>query len=126
MTASVPNGFSQEDLQKLLAQAQSEESVESEGCPQDGLTDYQQRIIKVAEDRVQSALDELSDPLVHKAMLIIICHRFIDFHNHIGAKYVGTDEAETAAAWLRDAGKFQAILNILASIQCGDNDFMTD
>ena len=59
MTASVPNGFSPEELQRLLAQAQSEDSVESEGCNQDGLTDYQQRIIKVAEDQLQSALDEL-------------------------------------------------------------------
>lgn len=130
MTSSIPSGFSSDELKELLANAPSEPSFESPkptGEHVDTDSDnYQERISDAATRAVTDALDDINDPMVHKAMVVIICNNFIDFHNSVGEDLIERGETERAAAWFRDGGKFQAMVNILSSVCCGNNDFLCD
>ena len=65
-----------------------------------------------------NTLNQINDPMVHKAMLIAICNNFIEFHNDVAEKIAEKGDLQRAAAWMRDAGKFQSIVNIAATV-CG-------
>ena len=52
-----------------------------------------------------------------------IIDRMIQFHERV-AERVDEESDGPAAAWLKDAGKFQAIMNILQTIECGPDDPM--
>ena len=122
MTSSIPSGFSSEDLQKLLANAQQEaEAPTPEVDPKD--SDYQQKIIACADEYIDRATNEIPDPMVHKMMLVLICENFIRFHNRAAQQMIADGQLESAEAWLRDAGKFQSMINILSTVICGTNDF---
>ena len=41
----------------------------------------------------------------------------------MSAHAISEGEARGAIGWARDAGKFQAIANILSTIEVGDDDF---
>ena len=130
MTSSIPSGFSPEQLQDLLANAQVDPDETTHHCIGDRIApdadDYQERITNAAHDALEYALNQINDPMVHKAMLIAICNNFIEFHNNVAEKISNEDDLERAAAWMRDAGKFQAIVNIAATVVCGENDFLSD
>ena len=55
-------------------------------------------------------------------MLHLLAQRMLEFHSKCGVMQIEDGETMSAVAWLRDAGKFQAVLNILATISCGDDD----
>ena len=55
-------------------------------------------------------------------LLHLICQRMLEFHSKCGVMQIEDGETMSSIAWLRDAGKFQAVLNILATISCGDDD----
>ena len=127
MTQSIPNGFSAEDLQRMLAEARPEPSEECTGCPDcdDSIPDeYADQIMKVADKYLDMATNEVQDPMVHKAMLVLIIGNFIRFHNKLAEVCLEDGMNEQAFAWARDAGKFQAMHNILSTIVCGDKDFL--
>lgn len=63
-------------------------------------------------------------PLVHKIMMIMTLSNLIDWHEGIGEKHLEEGETEAGMAWFKDAGKCQSIVNILYTIQCGENDFL--
>ena len=130
MTSSIPSGFSSEQLQDLLAKAQVDPAETTHQCIGDHVDpdadDYQERISEVAHDALEYALNQVNDPMVHKAMLVAICNNFIDFHNNVAEQLAEKEDLDRAAAWMRDAGKFQAIVNIVATVVCGANDFLAD
>ena len=66
---------------------------------------------------------ELHDgPLLHKVIALTILKRLGFWHQSVGEKR--WDECnDTASAWIRDAGKLQAAMQILESVSLGDNDF---
>jgi hypothetical protein len=46
----------------------------------------------------------------------------LNWHNKMAEQMMEDGEFSNAAAWLKDAGKFQAIMNILQTIEIGDDD----
>jgi len=117
MTASVPNGFSFDDLQAMLEDAPKEADVHA---PESPSTD---------EDKIDAAADvalnsvENPGPLVHKVMAMKVIARMIEWHTTYGEALIKDGETEMGVAWLRDAGKFQACLALLQGITVGNDDF---
>jgi len=109
--------MSSDDLQKLLENAQPEETTESQ---------KNRELIEATASRfVEKALKVYSDPLVHKAMVVRICNDMIAWHDRISEKMFDDNQTESAIAWAADKGKFQAMLNILFTINLGEDDWMT-
>ena len=72
-------------------------------------------------DALDLMTDRISDPVVHKVAMLAIASRMIEWHTGIGQNVIGEYE-DAGTSWLRDAGKFQAIIQILKGISLGDND----
>ena len=120
MTQSVPNGFSMSDLENMLAKAQSEPTPQ----PKEIGEATRDEIENLTDRLLSEALEEINDPMVHKAMMVNILNNFIRWHNNMAERAIETEQnTETIACWYKDAGKFQAIANILFTISCGDDDF---
>ena len=118
MTASIPNSLSGDDLQRLLENAQSEETSNEE-------ISSREHIDLTAIRLVQEAVEECTDPLVHKAMLVHIVNGMIAWHDKMSENMFDRDETKSAIAWAADKGKFQAMMNILFTINLGEDDWMT-
>jgi len=127
MTQSIPSSFSSEDLQELLANARHEDDCQCGNCPtgegphgEQGLTTEQ--VSDLASNLLDTAAEQCNDPVIHKIMLHMICHNMLAWHSKMGATFAEHSDADQAMGWLRDAGKFQSILNILDTISVSDND----
>lgn len=117
MTSSIPNSMSSDDLQRFLENAQPEETTESQ---------YTRELIEKTADRlVQEAVQVCPDPLVHKAMVVHIVNGLISWHDKISEQMFDRGETKSAIAWAADKGKFQAMMNILYTINLGEDDWMT-
>jgi len=123
LTQSIPNGFSTEQLQEMLADCRSVPFQEQDNKIDPQSDDYAERISDCADKHIQAATEEIADPMVHKAMLVFIANNFIRFHNRVAEELFERGDHDAAMAWSRDAGKFQACMNILATVNCGENDF---
>ena len=123
MTQSIPNSFSRDDLEKMLETAMPDfkpEAKQQGEATKDELLDLADRLLS-------EAVEEINDPMIHKAMMVCILNNFIRWHNHMAEKAIETEQdTGTIACWYRDAGKFQAISNILYTINCGENDFFVN
>jgi len=124
MTASIPNGFSSEELQKLLENANTEDD-----SPESSSQITTEIVLDLA-DKIQDQMDNLATShdvppqLLGKVVMMFTCNRMIDWHSHISTKHAERGESDQAIGWGRDAGKFQAIANILGTIIVdGDDDF---
>ena len=122
MTASVPSGFSRDDLEKLLASAPTEGTTESTDSDEptfgkQSLTESE--LLEAAEYLVQESLDRCNDPLFHKAIMLVISSRMVQWHMSCAEQQ---DTESSRDSWIRDAGKFQAMMDILTNIQLGEND----
>ena len=116
MTASIPNGFSSEELQKLLDNANSE----------DDSSESSSQITTEIHDQMDNLATSHDVPpqLLGKVVMMFTCNRMIDWHSHTSTKHAEHGESDQAIGWGRDAGKFQAIVNILGTIIVdGDDDF---
>lgn len=126
MTASIPNGFSPEDLQNLLENAPQEEDLqEREGT--DGECGYYGDSQCTAEEITRKAaelLDEMSEfcshPIAHKAMAMMVLANFIEWQTEMGV------HNDNCVGWIRDAGKAQACHQIFKSITASSNDFIAE
>ena len=124
MTASVPSGFSREDLEKLLASAPSEDQpteTDSDTSTYGKQELTQQEVMDAAVKVVENSLEVCGDPVFHKAIVAIIIARMIEWHKDYSWKQ---ESPEATAAWQRDAGKFQAIMDILTSVTVSNDDFI--
>lgn len=125
MTASIPNGFSSEELQKLLDNANTEKCT----CDEPD-TDVAKLVLELAEN-IENAMDNMSTEqgvppqLLGKVVMLFTCNRMIDWHSHISKKHAERGELDQAVGWARDAGKFQALANILSTIIVDENDEFT-
>ena len=129
-SANIPDGFSMgelEFLQKVAAANDAEreaEAAEAEANgPFDGKT--QNEVVDIATDLVQAAIDQCNDPMVHKIMMSLIIDNFLRWHTQAGMNEMESGNERSNVCWLRDAGKFQAIHNILDTIACGPHDWTT-
>ena len=122
MTASVPSGFSRDDLEKLLASAPTEGTQESNDSDEPRYGDQQltkDEVIEAADYLVQESLERCNTPVFHKAIVLVIMSRLVEWHMKISEDQ---DTTKSRDSWIRDAGKCQAIMDILTSICVGEND----
>ena len=124
MTAT-PDSFSMSDLEAMLQDA-----------PKD-ITDIQPEASEDSEDRCErltrlaaQALDNLIDEMdgvdaaqTEKAILHMIAEKMLEWHSRVGMRLADEGDHRSAMGWLRDAGKFQAVLNIIETIGVGPEDF---
>ena len=80
-------------------------------------------IENIAQEMLELASEKCPDPLVHKVMAMVIIHRMVDWHKHVAIRQLEEGNQESMGAWMRDAGKFQACMDILCSIAIGPEDF---
>ena len=109
---NIPDSISPEALQEHLENAVVDEPIDD--LPED--------LFDAAEYWVQRASSSSDNPMiVHKLMIVAIVDRMIQFHERV-AERMDEEGDGPAGAWLKDAGKFQAIINILQTIDCGPDD----
>ena len=125
MTSSIPNGFSMQELQQMLdtaAKNPEPSTPEGEGPFGDqGLTIDQ--LENLCEKVIDDSLEECNDPMLHKLIMLTLAMRFGKWHDHVAEQCRNRGEDAAAAAWQRDAGKFQAVMDILCSISIGPDDY---
>jgi len=123
MTASIPNGFSEDQLRELMNQAASREEADKEAGPYNGLT--RQEICFKAEAIIDAMNDICKSAVAHKLVVMQVIHNYIDWHNAMGERLIEEGQHTAAASWFRDAGKFQAIGNLLENVGVAQDDFTT-
>ena len=136
MTSSIPDGISFGDLEAMQkdaarrdAEREVQESIErakaaAEEKPDahyDGKT--RDEVIDIAASLVENALQQCNDPMVHKLMMMMIIDNFLEWHTKAGINQMEDGDTRSSVCWLRDAGKFQAIHNILDTITTGPKDW---
>ena len=112
-----------DELSEMLETAPNEELLHATvGCNDDKeLTP--EFIEGIAQECLEFATAKCPDPLVHKVMAMMIIHRMVDWHKGVALRQLDDDNLESMGAWMRDAGKFQAVMDILCSIAIGPDDF---
>ena len=102
----------------MLAEAQPEPEVTTDPDLQS-----EEYICEIAQEALDLATDKSSGPMVHKVMLHKIVTHMFDWHCKMANSLFEDDMPEQAMGWSRDAGKFQAIMNILETISVQNDDF---
>ena len=122
MTASVPDSFNLDDLSAMLENAPQEEELHTANNDdkQEHTPEY---IEKVVQDTLELATEKCKDPLVHKVMMMAICSRMIEWHTQVAMAQFEESNEKSGICWLRDAGKFQAMMDSLVNISIGPDDF---
>ena len=127
MTSSIPDGISFSDLEGFADQAalREEEAAkaaeETKGPRFGGKT--QGEVEDIACEVLEEALEKCNDPIVHKIIMLRALSNMVDWHTRVGEKMFADDEERSGTCWMRDAGKFQAAMDILMNIQIGPDDF---
>ena len=119
---SIPDSFKMSDLTDMLENAPSEDELHTAADNSD--KEFTPEFIEdVAQEALEFATNKCADPLVHKVMAMTIMHRMIEWHKGVAKSQLDDGELLSMGAWMRDAGKFQAVMDILVSIAIGPNDF---
>ena len=126
MTSSIPDGISFGDLEEFKSQAAAREEAEAEKQ----VGPYAGKTAEQLVDYVRDNLERMSNDVPHAMLPKIVAYEMLTslmgWHSRKGLSIStgGTEEDRCKAAmcWHRDAGKFQAILNILDTIDCGEGD----
>ena len=119
---TLPNSISTADLQKLAdaaKEAGSDEETEEEKT-YSGLTFDE--VWDVADEGLTHIQEKCAHPLGHKVAAIIVMGNMLNWHTKMAEQMMEDGEFGPAAGWLKDAGKFQSIMNILQTIEIGDDD----
>ena len=129
-SANIPDGFSMGELELLAQAAAHREDVDSNtdgecDCENEPLFDGKtvDEVTEIAQCMIRLPLEECNDPMVHKIMALEIISNMIEWHTDQGIQEMEQGNRQSAVAWTRDAGKFQAALGIILSIGCGPNDW---
>jgi len=121
MTAT-PDGISFSDLQKHMDDARKRKEATKKVPTFDGKTPEQ--ISDIVDKAADALVEQCGDPMVHKAMIVELCERMLAWHTNSGIEEMEEGNVKSAVFWERDAGKFQAMLNILSSISMGPGDYL--
>ena len=109
-----------DDLSSHLKDAPNEADIHDKcTCDHSALTD---ELIDIAHEQLQLTGRMTDDPVgLHKIMAVMIISKMIDFHMNVATSTADMSE-ESTHSWIRDAGKLQAVMNILTTISCGPDD----
>ena len=121
-----PDSIDFSSLQEFADQAREREEVEAsqqkEG-PFSGLTKDQ--VVDLVGDKLQEISDLCDHPMAHKAAMALIIDNMVEWHTRVAKTLIEYEDTQRQAiGWARDAGKFQAIYNILSTIEVSDDDFI--
>ena len=123
MSTSVPDGISFADLQKLAKDAPDDSAIVPTDGPFNGLSE--EELKDLIDTWLENMHEANGNPMFAKAIVWRIISNMVDWHTAGGEHQFKEGETESAVCWLRDAGKFQSILNILQTINVGPHDFIT-
>ena len=123
MTSSVPDSFSMDELSNMLENAPQEEDLHAAADNSDKQEYSPEYIEKIAQETLELATKKCPDPLVHKVMAMMVISRMVDWHKHVASRQLEEGNEAFMGAWMRDAGKFQSIMNILTNISVGRDDY---
>ena len=121
MTSSIPNSFSQDDLKRMLENAQPD--VDTPEIDRDDQSEA--NLKKLAEDVEDFIQARLSGPLGPKVVAFAILGHLMAWHTEIGKQRFADGDPDGGISWLRDAGKIQVAMGALAEIDLGDEDFLS-
>ena len=122
MTSSIPESFNVDELKSMLESAPKEEELKKVDTTHDF---SEETVSRIADEAIDYATDRSHGPLVHKVMVCKIICQMIEWHSKMHSVLLEESEEHSALCWARDAGKFQAIMDILTSINVGNEDFIT-
>lgn len=120
---TVPDQISMSDLVALSETAREEEAAKKIQGPFDGLTESQ------VKELVLESIDKMEDtcghPMAAKETISILLQRLASWHANVAENLVSDEESrDMGLGWSRDAGKFQAIYNILETIEICEDDWI--
>ena len=115
----IPDGISFADLEKLQEKAAPEAEIKEQLF--DDLT--AEEVHALADKGLQLITDECEHPIAHKVAALIVINNMLDWHKRMAEVCQEAGEFPQANGWSRDAGKFQACMNILTTIEVGEGDF---
>ena len=125
MTSSnIPDSFSMDELSNMLENAPQEDELHASQEEDDKFTE--EFMEKAANEGLDLMTDSCKDPAVHKLAVLKVCHNMIVWHTHVGEAAFAVETLAAAHAWLRDAGKWQSMMDIVSNISLGDNDHWCD
>ena len=102
----------------MLAEAQPEPEVTTDpDCQSD------EYICEIAQEAIDLACEKSAGPMVHKVMLHKIVAHMYEWHVNMTNRLLEDGQHGPAMGWSRDAGKWQAIMNILQTISVQNDDF---
>jgi hypothetical protein len=124
-SANIPDGFSMGELELLAEAAAEREADDTAEAPEEALYDGKTKseVCDIVDNLLGQSLEECNDPMVHKILALEIISNMIEWHTKAGVEHMDEGETESATAWTRDAGKFQAALGIILSIGVGPHDW---
>ena len=127
MTSSIPDGLSTEQLLEMLQEAQPEAIAHSIDPDAEDPSLIAGCTVEEVKKIAEAALDTCEEACGSGVMVIAVIEeaitRLMVWHRMSAHKMFESGDESVSSGWSRDAGKLQAVANILATIQCGDNDF---
>ena len=116
MSTSVPDSISFEQLTGLIDNAPTD--IVDQVNDDNELDEFEVKLNAALE-----AFEEIADDAMtaKAAIQSIVAHMF-EWHSAVAIKQMEEGEHDSAIGWARDAGKFQAVMNILLTIAVGPDD----
>ena len=121
-TSNIPDGVSFQELQNLADSAKDPQETNVPTFGEQELT--RDQILDAVTKIYDDSMEVCNDPMLHKLLIMKCLSNFIGWHTEVGATELKGDE-NVAVHWLRDAGKFQAMMGIITDINVGQDDFIT-
>lgn len=123
MTSSIPDGISSDELKALAENATPDiTDVVKEVGPFAGKT--QDQVEAIVDKVVDEMHEQCNHPMIAKAVMMRLIDALLSWHSHQGAEFAEEGDARQAMGWLRDAGKFQALANILDTVSVCKEDYL--
>ena len=122
-SSNIPDSISFEALEQLHAEAPCDNATKPSdtGIGPENLS--QEDIEDIVHCCLVTMQEKTGTPVSHKAALHMIVTQMFVWHSKMHDICLREDSAEQALDWARDAGKFQAIMNILDTISVAGDDF---
>ena len=124
MTNSVPDSFSQADLEQMLKRAPKDSANSDAKKASEGPFNGHGRKELVRD--VRSSIEKLDEkynnhPMVMKTLVIENLCDLISMHSDFGVQQFKDGDEKAAVCWLRDAGKLQAALSQMLEVELPDD-----